>query len=88
MPTSTWLLLGRALEEGTLIAAVGEGKSSDGADDMEDDRTEELMEREALVVEAVLIEAYPRVVCILAGPRENTRDGVEQHPRESKPMQQ
>ncbi len=93
IPTATWLLLGRALEEGVVTVAADEGESSDGVDDVDNGNVEagsadELVGREALVVGVVLVRGCSMVVCIVTGPRpkENKgRDGVEQHPEPSKP---
>lgn len=74
------MLPGRVLGDGVLTIAADEGESLDGVDDIEDDIKEELVEGAELVVEVVLGWAYPRVVCILAEPNENTRDGVEEQP--------
>ncbi|CAF9905780.1 MAG: hypothetical protein ALECFALPRED_001345, partial [Alectoria fallacina] len=60
-------------------AAVDEGELSDGADDMIDDGTEELVKRDAPMVELILAWLGPMINSIVAGPRENIRDEVEQH---------
>ena len=52
-PTLTWLLLGRVMDEGVVLVAVGEGDSPDdvdGAEDVNTVRLEELFV--AVVVEA------------------------------------
>ncbi len=87
-PMALSLLPGCILEEGILTIAADEGEPLDGVDGIEDDIKEELVEGAELVVEVVLGWAYPRVVCILAGPKENTRDGVEQQPASLKSYQQ
>lgn len=43
-PTAIWLLLGRALRDEVLRVAADEGESSDNIDDVEDVRTEGLIE--------------------------------------------
>lgn len=64
---------------------MNEGELSDGADDIVDDGTEELVKRDALIVKLMLAWLGPMIVSIVAGPRENIRDEVEQHSDESKP---
>lgn len=94
-PTAIWLLLGRALGEGVVTVAADEGELSGDTDDVEDgsragpvedSSTEELAEREALVVGVVLVRVDPRVVCIVAGPepKVNSRDEWVQHSESSK----
>ena len=73
--------------------AADEGKSSEVADAVGDSSTEELIEREALVVglafvvEVAINRVEPRIVSIVAGPeaKEKSMDGVEQHAELSKP---
>lgn len=73
---------------------VGDGDADElvedgGAEDLvEGGGAEELVETEAIILGVVLDGAYPKLVCIIAGPNENKRDGVEQHPKESDPRQQ
>ena len=91
------------VEDGCTVEPVGDGDADElvkdgctvelvedgGADELvEDGDAEELVEREAIILGIVLGGAYPMTVCIIAGPNENKRDGVEQHPEELEPRQQ
>ncbi len=71
------------MDEGEV--AVDEDDVTDGADDMKDDGTEELVKRDALIVDLILAWVGPIIFCMVAEPRENIRDEVEQHVGESKP---
>ena len=82
------------VEDGCTKELVGDGDADEpvedgGAEDLvEGGVAEELIKTEVIVLGVVLDGAYPMVACISAGPNENTRDGVEQHPKESEPRQQ
>ena len=82
------------VEDGCTEELVGDGDADKlvedgGAEDLVDGgAAEELVETEAIILRVVPDGAYPKLVCIIAGPNENKRDGVEQHPKESDPRQQ
>lgn len=91
-PTAIWLDLGRVVGEEVAEATAEASEivtdTDSIADGLENDNTEELAERAAVVVGVVLVEIDPTVVIKEAGPgpKENSRDWVEQHPAEfSKP---
>ncbi len=65
--------------------AVDEDHVSDASDDIKDDGTEELVKRDALIVDLILAWVGPMIFWMVADPRENIRDEVEQHVGESKP---
>ena len=73
------------VEYGCMVELVGDG---DADELVEDGGAEELVETKVIILAMVLDGAYPTIVCIIAGPNENKRDGVEQHPKESEPRQQ
>ena len=73
------------VEDGCTVELVRDG---DANELVEDGGAEELVETEAVILGMVLDGAYPMIVCTIAGPNENKRDGVEQHPKESEPTQQ